>query len=142
MTPRQKQLLDFITDYIESSDGISPSFDEMKTAMGASSKSGIHRLVEALVAHGKIVRLKGRARSVALPPAVAGNTVSLANVLIQIRNVSKRLKGPVLTRAAAAKELQGIVDGAWHKKLADLRAEIDPPTTAQSSLEYEKEKAG
>lgn len=63
MTEMQKECLGFITDYyLEKS--IPPSFDEIKSALGLRSKSGVHRLIVALEERGKICRLPNRARSV------------------------------------------------------------------------------
>ena len=47
MTRKQSELLKYITAYIQKND-FSPSYDEMKVAVNLKSKSGIHRLVEAL----------------------------------------------------------------------------------------------
>ncbi len=44
--------------------GVSPSFDEMKDALGLKSKSGIHRLVTGLEERGFIRRLPHRARAI------------------------------------------------------------------------------
>lgn len=63
MTKRQAQLLDFIRSYVAEK-GYSPSFDEMRLTLGLRSKSGVHRSVDALVAHGKVRRTPFRARSV------------------------------------------------------------------------------
>ncbi len=46
-----------------SEDDIPPSFEEMKNALGLKSKSGIHRLISALVERGYIERLPHRARA-------------------------------------------------------------------------------
>jgi SOS-response transcriptional repressor LexA len=62
-TRKQKQLYDFIVAYCDEK-GFSPSFDEMKDAIGLHSNSGIHRLVTGLEERGKIARLRNRARSV------------------------------------------------------------------------------
>ncbi|MHA1598433.1 MAG: transcriptional repressor LexA, partial [Alphaproteobacteria bacterium] len=43
--------------------GVSPSFDEMKDALGLASKSGIHRLIGGLEERGFIRRLAHRARA-------------------------------------------------------------------------------
>ena len=43
--------------------GVSPSFDEMKDALGLKSKSGIHRLITGLEERGFIRRLPHRARA-------------------------------------------------------------------------------
>lgn len=62
LTAKQQQLLAFIDDRL-SSGGVSPSFDEMKDALGLKSKSGVHRLVNALEERGFIRRLPNRARA-------------------------------------------------------------------------------
>lgn len=62
LTPKQKELLLFIHSSIKE-DGVSPSFDEMKTALNLASKSGIHRLITALEERGFIRRLPHRARA-------------------------------------------------------------------------------
>jgi repressor LexA len=43
--------------------GIAPSFDEMKDALGLRSKSGIHRLISGLEERGFIRRIQHRARA-------------------------------------------------------------------------------
>ncbi len=62
LTKKQNQLLLFISQQI-SKDGVSPSFDEMKDALGLKSKSGVHRLVMALEERGFIRRFPNRARA-------------------------------------------------------------------------------
>ena len=47
LTRKQKELLLLIRDRL-AADGVPPSFDEMKEALGLKSKSGIHRLITAL----------------------------------------------------------------------------------------------
>ncbi|MEL6232767.1 MAG: transcriptional repressor LexA [Pseudomonadota bacterium] len=63
LTKKQFDLLRFIHDRIQR-DGVSPSFDEMKTALDLRSKSGIHRLISALEERGFIRRLAHRARAI------------------------------------------------------------------------------
>ena len=83
LTRKQHQLLLFIHQHL-GEHGVSPSFDEMKSALGLRSKSGIHRLITALDERGFIRRLAHRARAVEIlrlpenlradsaPAAVAG----------------------------------------------------------------------
>ena len=82
LTAKQRELLTFIEGRIEA-DGISPSFDEMKDALGLKSKSGVHRLVKALEERGFIRRLPNRARALEVmqsPPVEAkGDNVIRAN---------------------------------------------------------------
>ena len=63
LTRKQHQLLLFIHQHL-GEHGVSPSFDEMKNALGLRSKSGIHRLITALDERGFIRRLAHRARAV------------------------------------------------------------------------------
>lgn len=63
LTEKQKELLLFIHARMQDS-GVPPSFDEMKDALDLKSKSGIHRLITALVERGFIRRLPHRARAI------------------------------------------------------------------------------
>jgi repressor LexA len=62
LTRKQHELLMFIHERIKEQ-GVSPSFDEMKEALGLASKSGIHRLITALEERGFLRRLPHRARA-------------------------------------------------------------------------------
>jgi repressor LexA len=63
LTQKQKELLLFINERMHA-EGVPPSFDEMKDALELKSKSGIHRLITALVERGFIRRLPHRARAI------------------------------------------------------------------------------
>ncbi|WP_374652678.1 transcriptional repressor LexA [Dongia sp.] len=62
LTRKQRELLQFIQDRLGET-GVSPSFDEMKDALGLKSKSGVHRLITGLEERGFIRRLPHRARA-------------------------------------------------------------------------------
>ncbi len=62
LTEKQSELLRFIHTRLQSN-GVPPSFDEMKVALDLKSKSGIHRLIMALEERGFIRRLPNRARA-------------------------------------------------------------------------------
>lgn len=62
LTRKQHELLLFINERLKEG-GVSPSFDEMKEALGLKSKSGIHRLITGLEERGFIRRLAHRARA-------------------------------------------------------------------------------
>lgn len=62
LTPKQLELLKYIEGHVRKR-GVSPSFDEMKEALGLKSKSGIHRLITGLEERGFIRRLPHRARA-------------------------------------------------------------------------------
>ena len=74
LTRKQHELLMLINERLQI-DGVPPSFDEMKDALGLKSKSGVHRLVSALEERGFLRRLHHRARAlevIKLPEASAG----------------------------------------------------------------------
>ena len=62
LTRKQYELLMYIEASLRDG-GVSPSFDEMKEALGLKSKSGIHRLITGLEERGFIRRLPHRARA-------------------------------------------------------------------------------
>ncbi len=62
LTRKQHDLLLFVDEEIRRT-GCSPSFEEMKKALGLQSKSGIHRLISALEERGFIKRHHNRARA-------------------------------------------------------------------------------
>lgn len=66
------------------SDGVAPSFDEMKLALDLKSKSGIHRLITALEERGFLRRLPHRARAlevVKLPENADADDAAPSNVI-------------------------------------------------------------
>lgn len=87
LTAKQRQLLLFIDERLNNG-GVSPSFDEMKDALGLKSKSGVHRLISALEERGFIKRMANRARALEvlkLPDGVGaattGDAVAEGNVI-------------------------------------------------------------
>lgn len=62
LTRKQRELLLFIHERLQHDD-VPPSFEEMKSALGLKSKSGIHRLISGLEERGYIERLPHRARA-------------------------------------------------------------------------------
>jgi len=78
LTRKQTDLLLYINRRLQE-DGISPSFDEMRDALGLKSKSGIHRLISGLEERGFIRRLPHRARALEvmrLPESAAMTTTA------------------------------------------------------------------
>ena len=65
MTKKQHELVTFIDPFV-AEHGYSPSFEEMKNAIGLASKSGVHRLLNGLEDRGVITRMANRSRSIAL----------------------------------------------------------------------------
>ena len=62
MTRKQAELLNYIETYM-AVERVSPSFEEMKDALGLKSKSGVHRLIAALEERGFLKRMANRARA-------------------------------------------------------------------------------
>ena len=78
LTKKQNELLIFIQQNLRET-GIAPSYEEMKEALDLRSKSGIHRLINALEERGFIRRLAHRARAIEIirfPNASTINSVS------------------------------------------------------------------
>ena len=75
LTKKQHELLLYVNQHLRAN-GISPSFDEMKDALGLKSKSGIHRLITGLVERGFIHRLPHRARALEVLRMPEGAAVS------------------------------------------------------------------
>jgi len=83
LTAKQQQLLMFINTRL-STGGVSPSFDEMKDALGLKSKSGVHRLINALEERGFIRRMANRARALEvlkMPDTLQNDTQQAGNVV-------------------------------------------------------------
>jgi SOS-response transcriptional repressor LexA len=70
LSPSTRNAFAAIEAYIVSH-GCSPSYDDIKRAMGIVSKGFVHRLVNDLVARGWITYTPGKKRSIAIVPAMA-----------------------------------------------------------------------
>ena len=62
LTKKQKELLNYIQNF-QNKNGVTPSYEEMKSALDLKSKSGIHRLIIALEERGFVKRLAHKARA-------------------------------------------------------------------------------
>lgn len=65
LTPIELKALDFIRDRIGEK-GFAPTLDEIAAEFGWAAKSSAHRVVEALVGHGLLIKTPVRKRGVAL----------------------------------------------------------------------------
>jgi repressor LexA len=91
LTSKQQELLSFIQTRLDEG-GVSPSFEEMKEALDLRSKSGIHRLINALEERGFIRRLPNRARALEvlkLPDAMRGMVPKLVVPPAKPRNTAQ-----------------------------------------------------
>jgi len=62
LTKQQLKLFKIIDEHLKS-DGVCPSFEEMKRLIGLKSKSGIHRLIRSLEERGFIHQIPNKARA-------------------------------------------------------------------------------
>lgn len=62
MTPLQRRTLDFIRAH-RAAEGQSPSYEEIRRALGLSHRSRVHGLVAGLEARGELTRVPGHPRS-------------------------------------------------------------------------------
>ena len=114
LTGKQHQLLSYLIDYQADKD-ITPSFDEMRQAVGLASKSGIHRLVSALEERGYIRRLPNRARAIEIlrhpgSPAPADGPSSNVVEADFTASSSSVVALPLLGRIAAGTPIEALSD--------------------------------
>ena len=124
LTAKQHELLHFIQQKLDNS-GISPSFEEMKEALGLKSKSGIHRLISALEERGFLRRLPNRARALevikvpeaAKPASTRENVVPLRKPAPAIRPIAANdiIEVPLHGKIAAGVPIEAFED---HNNLA------------------------
>jgi repressor LexA len=65
MTPKQRELLDFIETYI-AEHRYAPTYRDMQAHLGLGSTSGVERLLSSLEEQGKIKRSRNRTRGIEL----------------------------------------------------------------------------
>lgn len=153
LTRKQHELLLFINERIKS-DGVSPSFDEMKDALDLKSKSGIHRLITGLEERGFLKRLPHRARAlevIRLPDEAAVDPAERRGRRRSTRSfapnvIEGRFSNEVKARGARAVEggngaqpvpLYGrIAAGMPIEALRDHSVTIDIPTAILGRGEY------
>ena len=98
LTKKQKELYDYLKNYISSNE-ISPSFEEMKSAVNLKSKSGIHRLITSLEERGFIKRLKHKARAMEI--------INKDNVTDE-NSLSNSINIPLIGSIAAGEAIEAI----------------------------------
>lgn len=117
LTRKQYELLRFIAERL-GEDGVSPSFDEMKDALGLKSKSGIHRLIGALEERGFLRRLPHRARALEIlrmpeaheRKASAANAIKKAPIPMRAAPANDVVSVPLFGRIAAGTPIEALRD--------------------------------
>lgn len=112
LTAKQHELLHFIQQKLDAG-GISPSFEEMKEALGLKSKSGIHRLISALEERGFLRRLPNRARALEVIKLPEG--ARAAPALENRDNIVPLRKAPPALKPIAAND---VIEVPLHGKIA------------------------
>ncbi len=150
LTRKQFELLAFIDKHLKDT-GFSPSFEEMKEALGLKSKSGIHRLISALEDRGFLHRRPHRARALEVirMPGEDGPRPGVTFSPNVIRgDFQKRLLSGVRAAAEAAGAVQlplygRIAAGLPIEALRDADATIEVPVAMLGGGEhYALEVAG
>lgn len=130
LTRKQKDLLLFIHERMQQGD-VAPSFEEMKDALGLKSKSGIHRLISALVERGYLERLPHRARALEvrkLPEGYAPAANDASNAASVSRNIRAIQNMSMAAMTAEVIPLYGkIAAGTPIEALRDETASIEIP---------------
>jgi repressor LexA len=111
LTRKQRELLKFIQEKLGET-GISPSFDEMKEALGLKSKSGVHRLITGLEERGFIKRLPHRARALDVVRLPEDQTAKAAQTAQASRQGEERRAGLNVIRGDFTPSLPGAVVAA------------------------------
>ncbi len=144
LTRKQHELLLYIYHHL-TGHGVSPSFEEMKDALGLRSKSGIHRLVTGLEERGFIRRLPHRARAlevIRLPDDVSQAVARAQGFAPRVIDGDRKtlepeeaLAGAVLSGEAEAAQLPlygRIAAGTPIEALRDSSNFVDVPTSLLS----------
>ena len=127
LTRKQHELLMLIHDRLQA-EGVPPSFDEMKDALGLKSKSGVHRLVTALEERGFLRRLHHRARAMEVlklpdasaraktppvsfrPQVIQGDFSPLAGRSVEVITDKDAVQLPLYGKIAAGTPIEALRD--------------------------------
>lgn len=116
LTKKQRDLLLYINDYAQKT-GLSPSFEEMKKGLDLKSKSGIHRLINALVERGFLERMPNKARAlevkklpenVASMPGSAQKKASVSTLKQTPSNMNEVVSIPLHGKIAAGTPIEAL----------------------------------
>lgn len=112
LTKKQKELLIFIHERLQRGE-IVPSFEEMKQALGLKSKSGIYRLINALVERGYIDRIPHKARALEIRRLPEGYKQAVSSSqAVNDSYGSQTVSIPLYGRIAAGTPIEAIRDEA------------------------------
>ena len=98
LTPRQKQLLDYLIDFIDTN-GYNPSYEEIATGLNLASLATVHKHISALERKKYIRRGHNQSRSIEISPEYLGERRQSAAVGPEV---------PLLGRIAAGSPVEAI----------------------------------
>jgi SOS-response transcriptional repressor LexA len=91
LTHQQGKCLRAIRDLTH--DGIAPTYDELRQALGLASKSGVYRLLRGLSRRGMIDFLPNQARSVRILPTAIGPSDLVRLTSAELRTTAAHIAG-------------------------------------------------
>jgi repressor LexA len=101
ITKRQRQIYDFISDFVQKN-GYSPSFEEIGGGMGLNSLATVHKHITNLEKKGLLTRDYNRSRSIDLLPPKGRLKQSMA--------VNTTMVLPLLGRIAAGQPIEAVAN--------------------------------
>ena len=122
LTKQQNKLFNFLKIKIQKTN-ISPSFEEMKVAMGLKSKSGIQRLIDGLVERGFIEKKDNKKRAINIVKNIVSKknndlislpllgNVAAGNPIVAIENTDEKIQIPINLISVNKKNYVLKVDG-------------------------------
>ena len=116
LTKRQKQVLDFISDFVDRN-GYSPSYEELATGLELASLATVHKHIQALESRNYLRRLFNQSRS-----------LEVSSKYIQerrkVRQMPRPLEVPLAGRIAAGAPVEAI-EGQDTLQFADFAGKGD-----------------
>ncbi len=119
LTRKQHDLLTFINARLDDG-GVSPSFEEMKDALGLKSKSGVHRLISALEERAFIRRLPNRARALEVlrMPELSNEALRLAPAAPRTAPAGTVIQGDFGRRRNPQAPANDVIEVPLHGRIA------------------------
>ena len=101
LTKRQKEVLDFLADFIESN-GYSPSYEEMAAALNLASLATVHKHISALESKNYVQRSYNQSRSLEVSPQY------IDDLRASKQSSGRGTEVPLLGRIAAGSPVEAI----------------------------------
>jgi len=118
MLTKQQLKLFKVIDKSLKTDGVVPSFDEMKDKIGLKSKSGVHRLVRSLQERGFVHQLENKARAIEILRYPENYDRGGARGLVPANDNVKTISIDVHGKIAAGTPIAAISNpAAWDEKM-------------------------